>query len=251
MAPLRKTQGFCIRRVDFSETSQVVTFYTRSEGLMRLVAKGSRRKKSATQGRIDLFACGEMVYIRKRPGTLNILAEFKLEELFDGLRRSLQQAYSAFYIAELLARGTHEGQGSSAFYDCCVGMLETLASGARADVSRMVFEAHFLDELGVVPQFGQCVECSGALPGRGMVGYAVPRGGPLCRECAADDAWQVPVGALGVVEGLRRASPAAAGRISIASRLKPFVRDILARCMGHAVELEPKMLRHLQDVRSY
>ena len=129
-------------------------------------------------------------------------------------------------------------------------MLETLAAGARADVSRMVFEAHFLDELGVVPQVGQCVECSGALPGRGTVGYVVARGGPLCRECAPDDVWRVPVGALGVVEGLRRASPAAAGRISIAPELQPFVRDVLIRCMGHALELEPKMLRHLQDIQS-
>jgi len=216
---------------------------------MRLLAKGSRRKKSATQGRIDLLACGEMVYILKRPGTLNILVEFKPDELFDGLRGSLQRAYSAFYIAELLDRGTHEGQASSAFYDFCVGMLATLASGARADVSRMVFEAHFLEELGVVPLVGQCVECSRALPGRGMVGYTVRRGGPLCRECAPDDAWQVPVGALGVVEGLRRAAPAAAGRISITPKLRPFVRDVLTRCITHALELEPKMLRYVQDIR--
>jgi DNA repair protein RecO (recombination protein O) len=241
--PLSKSIGFCIRRLDFSETSQVVTFYTRDYGRLDLIAKGAKRKRSPTQGRIDLFACGELVFVGKRQGTLHVLAEFNPRELFEGLRRSLPRAYSAFYVAELLDRSQHGGYADARFYAVCEATLRQLAVGERIDVSRMIFEAHLLDALGVAPQVQRCVECGGRLPTRGQVAFAAGRGGALCKSCASSDAWWLPAGALGIVEGLRRASPGAAGRIRIPSPLVMPAREVLRRCIVHALEREPRMMR--------
>ena len=239
---LCKSQGFCIRRLDYSETSQVVTFYTRDEGRVDLIAKGAKRKRSAVGGRIDLFACGEVVFVRRQRGGLHVLAEFSASERFDGLRRSLQRAYSAFYVAELVDRGLYEGEANRSFYEFCVATLGQLAGGESVDVTRMIFEAHWLDVMGVAPQTRQCVECGGPLPRRGQVAFGVGRGGALCPRCAPPDAQQVPAAVLGVVEGLRRASPQSADRIAIARRDVAFVRRVLRGCVVHALERQPRML---------
>ena len=55
--------AICIRATDYSETSQVVCFLTRGAGLVRLLAKGSKRAKSATGGAIDLLSEGDLVFI--------------------------------------------------------------------------------------------------------------------------------------------------------------------------------------------
>ena len=54
-------QAVCIRTSDYSETSQVVVLLTRQGGVVRLLAKGSKRPKSSSGGRVDLFAEGQGV----------------------------------------------------------------------------------------------------------------------------------------------------------------------------------------------
>ena len=55
-------RAICLRAIDFSETSQVLTLLTRDEGKVRLMAKGTKRPKSKTGGAIDLLAEGTVVY---------------------------------------------------------------------------------------------------------------------------------------------------------------------------------------------
>ncbi|MBM4027044.1 MAG: DNA repair protein RecO, partial [Planctomycetes bacterium] len=40
---LTKDQAICLRTVDYSETSQVVTLFARQAGKVRAIAKGSKR----------------------------------------------------------------------------------------------------------------------------------------------------------------------------------------------------------------
>ena len=45
---LKKDQAVCLRKADYSETSQVVTLFTRSHGKIPAMAKGAKRAKSST-----------------------------------------------------------------------------------------------------------------------------------------------------------------------------------------------------------
>ncbi|MHC4155757.1 MAG: DNA repair protein RecO, partial [Planctomycetota bacterium] len=55
---LTKDEAICIRAVDYSETSQIVTFFTRANGKVGAIAKGSKRPKSAFDGAIEVFSHG-------------------------------------------------------------------------------------------------------------------------------------------------------------------------------------------------
>ncbi|MFQ6036643.1 MAG: DNA repair protein RecO, partial [Sedimentisphaerales bacterium] len=55
---LIKDTAICIRAVDYSETSQIVTFFTRATGKIRAIAKGSKRPKSAFDGPIEILSFG-------------------------------------------------------------------------------------------------------------------------------------------------------------------------------------------------
>ena len=52
---LTKDTAICIRTVDYSETSQIVTFFTRAKGKLTAIAKGSKRPKSAFDGTVEIF----------------------------------------------------------------------------------------------------------------------------------------------------------------------------------------------------
>ncbi len=81
---LTKDTAICIRAVDYSETSQIVTFFTRETGKINAIAKGSKGPKSAFDGPIELFASGKIVFVQKSE-RLAILTEFKQQSYFSHL----------------------------------------------------------------------------------------------------------------------------------------------------------------------
>jgi hypothetical protein len=54
-------EALCIRQWDWSETSQTVSLFCRTHGIVRGLAKGARRERSSFSGGIDLLARGEIV----------------------------------------------------------------------------------------------------------------------------------------------------------------------------------------------
>ncbi len=63
--PLEKTDAIVIRLVEFSETSLIVTLFSRQFGRLSAIAKGARRPKGPFEGAIDLLAIGSMEVLRK------------------------------------------------------------------------------------------------------------------------------------------------------------------------------------------
>ena len=54
MSTREKTEGIVIRQADFSESSRVVTFFTRDFGKISALAKGAKRLKGPFQAAIHL-----------------------------------------------------------------------------------------------------------------------------------------------------------------------------------------------------
>ena len=69
--------AICVRAIDYSETSQVVTFFARQAGKVTLMAKGSKRTRLSFGGPIELFSCGKMVYSDSGRDKMGTLAEFE------------------------------------------------------------------------------------------------------------------------------------------------------------------------------
>jgi len=92
--------GICLRTVDYSETSQVVSFLTRNTGIVNLLAKGTKRPKSKSGGAIDLLAEGEMLFSRKNPEILGLLMEFSETVSRTPLRRDARRLNVSLYMIE-------------------------------------------------------------------------------------------------------------------------------------------------------
>ena len=74
---LTKDIAICIRAVDYSETSQIVTFFTRASGKISAIAKGSKRPKSSFDGPIEIFSYGKIVFSDSNKEKLATLTEFE------------------------------------------------------------------------------------------------------------------------------------------------------------------------------
>src|SRR3954469_22621498 len=98
-----KALAVVLRTTDWSESSRIATLWTREFGKVRALAKGGRRLKSAFENALDLLTVCSIVFIRKSPGTLDLLTEAQVVRRFPRLRDDLDALYAAYYVAELLS----------------------------------------------------------------------------------------------------------------------------------------------------
>jgi DNA repair protein RecO len=184
VARYHHTEGICLRRLHYSNTSQVASFITADAGRLSFLAKGvTRAPKKGIRTGFDLLGRYDLVYTMRRPGTLHNLTDRWLKDGFRGVRRSLPRILCGYYAAELASSFTVEEEPCPALYDLLLRTLHDVASGEALGLSLLVLELGALREHGSCPQFHLCTECGRPLPQRGPVCFCPASGGPLCRRC--------------------------------------------------------------------
>jgi len=99
-----KALAIVLRVVEFSETSSIVTLFTREFGKIRALAKGARRPKGPFESALDLLGLCRIVFLRKSSDALDLLTEARLERRFRPPGGELSNLYAAYYVAELFER---------------------------------------------------------------------------------------------------------------------------------------------------
>jgi len=204
-----KATAIILRVVDFSETSCVVTLFTREFGKLRGLAKGARRLKGPFESALDLLALCRIVFLPRSGDALDLLTEAKLERRFRPCKGSLASLSAGYYIAELLTELTDHNDPHERLFDLADRTLIQLARGGPVPVLVLRFELLSLGILGHLPSLEQCVECGATVPntGRGRseegltivrdrqthptsqnakerrLPFALLEGGVLCRAC--------------------------------------------------------------------
>ena len=179
--------AICLRASDFSETSQVVTFVTRGAGVVRLMAKGTKRAKSKSGGAIDLLSEGDLVYTLSRSGTLGTLVEFSETATRRELRADASRLNAALYLIELVGNMLAVDDPHPEVFDLLHNALGRLA---EADAPVLPVVAYFLWRLlrhvGLLGAMDRCVACAEPLTGaRGSkLWFCSAHGGLLCGSCA-------------------------------------------------------------------
>lgn len=99
---MEKTEATLIRLSPYSETSLIVQWCTKDQGLVRTIAKGARRPSSAFAGKLDLFFHAEIAFVRSKRSDLHVLTDVALLDPRLGLRRSYLQTLAASYFVKLV-----------------------------------------------------------------------------------------------------------------------------------------------------
>ena len=74
-----ETVAITLRRADYKDSSQIVTFYTRGYGKIQVLVKGLKRSLKGISGGIDLLTHNNIVFIRRASSALNIMTEWDLK----------------------------------------------------------------------------------------------------------------------------------------------------------------------------
>ncbi len=209
----QRDSAICLRTSDYSETSQVVHFLGRTSGVLRLMAKGAKRKKSSTGGAIDLMSEGDLVYIPGRAESLGTLVEFTESDSHSALRTGAARLNTGLYMIELAGALLAEADPHPEVFDLLHNALARLGEPDAPPPAVLAwFQWRTLLRAGLLGDLTACAACGRHVGPTARGAYFSSSGGGLvCSSCEAGiaDKHRLDHAALA---GLDALAAAAAGR---------------------------------------
>ncbi|MBY0307593.1 MAG: DNA repair protein RecO [Phycisphaerales bacterium] len=207
-----RDQAVCVRQWDWSETSQTVSLLTRGHGLVRAVAKGSRRPTAPFSGGIELLTRAEIGLIVKPTSDLALLTEWDLAEHFPVLRQSLPVYHAGLYGAELVVRMISDHDPHPDVFDALLVLLRSLRSPGDVGPGVLAFQRRLLRASGYEPVLDRDARSGGSLDDERVALFVPELGGVISasggRSAASAEgrplqSWPVRRSTLDVLTGTR------------------------------------------------
>ncbi len=94
------TEAIVLRSINYGETSQIVTLYTRAMGTVAVIAKGARSPKSRFGSALQVMSHGQVVFYFKNSRNVHTLSESTHLTLFRRIYRELDRMAVGIPIIE-------------------------------------------------------------------------------------------------------------------------------------------------------
>lgn len=146
---VEKSSAILIGRYQLTETSLIVHWCSADHGLLKTVAKGALRPKSAFAGRLDLFVSADIRWTPSRSGDLHTLAEVALTQPRLHLRDSYNRVLAATYLVKLVEMSVERETPIPEVHELLLKALDYLTTHEPSAALIERFELRFAEALGL------------------------------------------------------------------------------------------------------
>ncbi|MCF8262034.1 MAG: DNA repair protein RecO [Melioribacteraceae bacterium] len=149
MASLQKTEAIVLRKINYGDTSKIVTLYTLHFGKITAIVKGGRASKSKIGAVVDTLNHVEIVFYDKSTRDVQLISQADLINHFPRIREDLEKFKYAAAILELIQNLIHMNEPHERIF-LGTGKIFTLMDSGE-ESAQLLFVRYFLffiDELG-------------------------------------------------------------------------------------------------------
>lgn len=181
---LYKDQAVVLKTMRLGEADRIVTFFCRSHGKVRAVAKGVRKVKSRFRGRLEPFSYVSLVLWRSRSG-LDTVTQVDVLDPHRAVRENLDKFVLGEVMLEAVDRVIQERERTPRAFILLLDSLQALSSeGSTLVLTSFLIRLSGL--AGFSPLLDRCAECG--LP---AAWFSPAQGGAVCARCRTLDAEEV------------------------------------------------------------
>lgn len=183
-----KIEAFVIRTNRITESSRVLTLYSREMGKVKCVAKGVGRPKSKLGGKVELFNLIEGDLYKKETTELGVLSGAGLLEDFKGISEDARKYGFASAWCEVLDRTSHSEEPHPETFELTFNYFTALQSAKTESAGLLFWGAllKFLTLEGYGPVLDACISC-GKPVAQDKLMITLQRGGLIGHECVELD----------------------------------------------------------------
>src|SRR6266403_5699252 len=141
--------GILLRRIRYSDTSLILTWFTDLHGKIRAIAKGALRQNSAFAGKLDLFFHCDLLISYSSKTELHGLREVSIKATFERIRTDYLKTSAASYFVELVEKVTELDHPAPEIYRLLLRALGYLDRQSPDTRGVLFFESELCKCLGL------------------------------------------------------------------------------------------------------
>ena len=244
-----RTEAIVLKTIDYGESDQIVTFYTREYGKIKGIAKGARRSKKRFVNALEPFSCSEINFSRHNPDHLDFIDGCDVSCHFPGIRSNLEKTLAASYLIELVDQFTPENKKSEGSFKLLHDFLVLLEKRALSEALLRFFEIRLLRIAGYDPVLDYCLSCKATLESGKTYRFDSLKGGIVCNSCkTGPDTIPVSLGTIKTLVMGRAMETESLGRLLFTARSAEESSRLLSQFIRHILGRELKSLRVLNEI---
>ncbi len=181
---ITETEALVLRSYNLAEADKIVVCLTRSSGLVRAVAKGSRKLKNRFGAALEPFTIVNLTYYQKENQELASLSSAEIVRSHFNLFRDSDILIGLAYLGDLVVEFSPPHQTNDNLYRMIVACLGAIAAHPQ-DLHLVLryFEIWILRLEGFLPDLRRCADCGRSLTDEGSIVLSRELG-LLCASCA-------------------------------------------------------------------
>jgi DNA repair protein RecO (recombination protein O) len=141
--------GVLVRRIRYSDTSLILTWFTDLHGKIKAIAKGALRQKSAFAGKLDLFFHCDLLLSFSSKSEIHVLREVSIKTTFEQIRTNYLKTSAASYFVELIEEVTELDHPAPEIYRLLLRALGYLDRQSPDSRGVLFFESELCKCLGL------------------------------------------------------------------------------------------------------
>jgi DNA repair protein RecO (recombination protein O) len=241
--PNDQAEAIVLRTSNVGDQDKIAVFFCREKGILRGVAKGSRKFGNRFGSSLEPLSVVRVFYYEKERRDLITVSGCDLMESFFEMQAEPATAFLLTYFAELVEEFAPTRAREDVLYRLLLSVLRCLKEGGDREFAAAYFEAWFLQANGLLPDLARCARCRKALD-RGWVGPK--RDGAYCPDCAPVKKDELAPGIQDFLRWVRKNPPPGAGAPLFPPDRIAAIRRTLQALIIYHMEREPKSLHFLK-----
>jgi DNA repair protein RecO (recombination protein O) len=157
--PTKSIEAIIISRKDLGEADRLITAFSRTEGKIKIAARGSRKIKSKLSAHVEPFSIGR--YFLAEGKSFYILAGAEAVSQNLSVTDDIDLYKDISYLFEILNMVTVEGVPNEPIYDLTKEVLKEIykVSPETRQIIMRYFEYKVLEHSGYLPSYNECQKC--------------------------------------------------------------------------------------------
>ena len=183
MSEIIKSEAVVLSKLNYGESSSIVTLYTKERGKISVILKGGRSPKSKISLIVDPLNYLEVIIYSKLTREIQVLTGAEIRGHFHKIKEDLDKLKYAHSVIELIKSLTVEHEVNQKLFSGIVRILEVMEGGAEDPAVQFGrFFLFFLKESGYELQMNKCASCGKTNLKNQELSYSFENG-ILCSDC--------------------------------------------------------------------
>lgn len=173
-----------IRSYNLSESDKIVVMYSKEKGLIKGVAKGSKKPSSKLGGRMDMLVANKLILHKGK--TLDTICQAEALNTFINLRKDMDKMFYSMYCAEIINNfGSEEDPNSEEIYNLFFALLKKMSAAQKKEETLLAvlrFQLQIMQICGYSIEMDNCIKCGNTIENEESF-ISIHNGGVMCLNC--------------------------------------------------------------------